>query len=41
MGLAHVLLYKEKNQELKTSYTIKSDGYTPSLNPRDKEFIYF
>ena len=41
MGLAHVLLYKEKNEEMKKNYSISSDGFTESMNPKDKDFIYF
>ena len=41
MGLAHILLYKEKNDELKTNYTNTAGGQIEGINPKDKDFIYF
>lgn len=41
MGVAHILLFSEKLGELKDNYSISESGFTESLNPRDKDFIYF
>lgn len=40
IGLKHVLYYKDKMKELNENYTIKGD-YVESMNPKDKDFIYF
>ena len=41
MGLAHVLYYKEKMKSLNENYSLADKEQTESLNPRDKDFIYF
>ena len=41
MGVAHVMLFNEKMKELQDNYRIKDSGFVESLNPRDKDFIYF
>jgi hypothetical protein len=41
MGLAHVLYYIEKMDELNKNYALMDRGITESLNPKDKDFIYF
>ena len=41
MGVAHVMMYAEKMEELKNNYAIKDSGFTESMNPKDKDFIYF
>ncbi|EAS01473.1 complex 1 protein, LYR family protein (macronuclear) [Tetrahymena thermophila SB210] len=41
IGLAHVLMYKDKGQEFVESYRIKDDPSDLHFNPRDKDFIYF
>jgi len=41
MGLAHVLYFKEKNEEMMKNYKIKEDTLLEGLNPKDKDFIYF
>ena len=41
MGVAHIMLYKKKNEEIKHKYTTESEGFTESMNPKDKDFIYF
>ncbi len=40
MGLAHVLMYNEKNEELRHNYTTTPTNYD-SINPKDEDFIYF
>lgn len=40
MGLAHVLMYVEKNDELRDNYTTKEANYD-HLNVKDDEFLYF
>ena len=40
MGLAHLQMYHEKNEELKTAQDTTPGNYE-SLNPRDENFIYF
>ena len=34
-------MYKSKNEELKTNYRIADEGLVESMNPKDKDFIYF
>ena len=41
LGVAHVILYKEKMEELYTKEGIKSDRFRDSLNTKDDDFIYF
>ncbi|KAL4506966.1 hypothetical protein ABPG72_001387 [Tetrahymena utriculariae] len=41
IGLAHVLMYKDKGKEFVESYKIKDDLTDLHFNPRDKDFIYF
>jgi len=41
MGVAHLQLYKEKAAELETNYSLTDRSFTESLNPKDKDFIYF
>ncbi|KAL4461041.1 hypothetical protein ABPG74_016513 [Tetrahymena malaccensis] len=41
IGLAHVLMYKDKGKEFVESYRIKDDHSDLHFNPRDKDFIYF
>ncbi len=41
IGLRHVQLYKEKNDELKQNYRIADEGYVESMNKNGKEFIFF
>lgn len=41
MGLAHILLYKEKNIEMRDNYSIANSDYVEPLNPKDENFIYF
>ncbi len=41
LGLAHIMLYKEKMNELKNNYSIKDSAMVEALNPKDKDFIYF
>ncbi len=41
MGLAHVLYYIDKMKELNENYALVDRGVTESLNPKDKDFIYF
>lgn len=41
MGVAHVMLFNEKMKELESNYRIQDSGFVDSLNPRDKDFIYF
>ena len=41
MGVAHLLLYKQKAEEMKTNYSLLDRNFTESLNPKDKDFIYF
>lgn len=41
MGVAHILLFNEKMKELQNNYRIQDSGFMESLNPRDKDFIYF
>jgi hypothetical protein len=41
MGLAHILLYREKNQEMIANYSISRGDDDIGMNPRDKDFIYF
>ena len=40
LGLAHVFLYVEKNEEFKTRFQISATNYEP-MNPKDKDFVYF
>lgn len=40
MGLAHILLYIEKDMELKENYETSPTNYK-CLNPKDEGFIYF
>lgn len=40
MGLANVLMYVEKNEELRENYTTKPTNYD-HLNVKDSEFLYF
>eukprot|EP01017_Pseudomicrothorax_dubius_P045627 TRINITY_DN7910_c0_g1_i4.p1 TRINITY_DN7910_c0_g1~~TRINITY_DN7910_c0_g1_i4.p1 ORF type:complete len:112 (-),score=22.24 TRINITY_DN7910_c0_g1_i4:151-486(-) len=41
IGLNHVLYYRSKMDELNRTNTIKDSGFVESLNPKDKDFIYF
>lgn len=41
MGVAHLLLYKEKAQDLNENYSLTDKAFTDTLNPKDKDFIYF
>lgn len=41
MGVAHIMLYKEKNDEMKKNYSISEDGFREPLNPKDENFIFF
>jgi hypothetical protein len=41
MGIRHILLYREKNDELKDNYRINIDGLDESVNKKDKDFIFF
>jgi hypothetical protein len=40
IGLFHIIYYATKMKELSESYAIKPD-YVESLNPKDKDFIFF
>ena len=40
MGLAHVLMYIEKKEELIDNYENTPTNYD-CLNPKDEDFIYF
>ncbi len=41
MGVAHVMLFNEKMKELEGNYRIQDSAFVESLNPKDKDFIYF
>lgn len=41
MGLRHLELYRNKNEELKHNYSLKDEGFVQSMNPKDEKFIYF
>lgn len=41
MGVAHLLLYKDKAEEMDKNYSLTDKRFTESLNPKDKDFIYF
>ncbi|CAD8094944.1 unnamed protein product [Paramecium sonneborni] len=41
MGLRNLEMYRIKNQEMKDVYKVKDDGFQESMNPKDKNFIYF
>jgi len=41
MGVAHLLLYKEKAEEMQKNYSLVDRQFTEALNPKDKDFIYF
>lgn len=41
IGLAHILMYKDKNKEFVEQYRIKDDHGDLHFNPKDKDFIYF
>lgn len=41
IGVRHLLVYKDKSEELKNNYRIADEGYVESMNPKDKNFIYF
>ena len=40
MGIAHMEMYREKNEELIISNTISAEEYE-TQNPKDENFIYF
>lgn len=40
VGLAHVMLYKSKADEMRENYSVKAEVHE-SLNPRGEDFIYF
>ena len=40
MGLAHVLMYIEKNEELSRNLDTTPTSFD-HLNPKDEDFIYF
>ncbi|CAD8161800.1 unnamed protein product [Paramecium octaurelia] len=41
MGLRNLEMYRIKNKEMKDVYKVKDDGFQDSMNPKDKNFIYF
>ncbi|CAD8082650.1 unnamed protein product [Paramecium primaurelia] len=41
MGLRNLEMYRIKNNEMKDVYKVKDDGFQDSMNPKDKNFIYF
>jgi len=41
MGVAHLQLYREKAAEMETNYSLTDRKFTETINPKDKDFIYF
>lgn len=41
IGLAHILMYKDKHKEFLEVYKMKDDHTEIHFNPKDKDFIYF
>lgn len=41
MGLAHVMIYKDKMARLKTEYRVPDTVVKEDLNPKGKNFVYF
>jgi len=41
MGVAHLQLYKKKAADMETNYYMTDREFTESINPKDKDFIYF
>jgi hypothetical protein len=41
IGLRHVLMYREKNEELLRGNIIADEGFVESMNRKDQDFIYF
>ena len=41
IGIRHISMYISKNNELKSNYRIKDEGFVETINKNDKNFIYF
>jgi hypothetical protein len=41
MGVAHLQLYREKAVEMEEKYSLTERNFTETINPKDKDFIYF
>jgi hypothetical protein len=41
IGMAHVQMFIGQNEELSKGYTNSGSAVDNSLNPKDKDFVYF